>query len=185
MSNKILTKISPTIDANLIKNDLSFFAKSINELICKSKFCPNDFVVIINGKTTLGESTVDTIAFGNSFRNDKSIFISKGNHPGFLVKTSVKLDASSILFELFLPSTKIRLFNAFVILSESTGNLTVSHSSNSTTPSLISETLESIKRKSMSVNSKKDSSTLSFSDNFAIPDTSISLVLSKHNPNIL
>ena len=38
ISNKILTKISPTFDANLIKNDLSFFAKSINELICKSKF---------------------------------------------------------------------------------------------------------------------------------------------------
>ena len=126
-----------------------------------------------------------TIAFGNSLRNDKSIFISNGNHPGFLVKTSVKLAASSILFELFLPSTKTKLFNAFVILSESTGSLTVSHSSNSTTPIFMSETFDSIKRKSMSVNSKNDSSTLSFSDNFAIPDTSISLVLSKHSPNIL
>ena len=38
ISNKILTKIYPTFDANLIKNDLSFFAKSINELTFKSKF---------------------------------------------------------------------------------------------------------------------------------------------------
>ena len=28
-----------------------------------------------SGKTTLGESIVDTIAFGNSFRNDKSMLI--------------------------------------------------------------------------------------------------------------
>jgi hypothetical protein len=72
-----------------------------------------------------------------------------------------------------------------ITAGKSTGNNMLSHSSNSITLFLIFVTLWSTFLKSISVNSKNVSSTPSSSGTLAIPLTSISVLLSKHNPRIL
>jgi hypothetical protein len=79
----------------------------------------------------------------------------------------------------------VKNLGAFGDAGALTGKFTKSQFSYWTTPLLILLTLCSILRKSMSVNSKNDSSIPSNSDNLDTPVTSISFTLSKHSPSIL
>ena len=113
------------------------------------------------------------------------MFICNGNQSGFFVNESVMFVALLIVLLLFEPGTKIKLFIELIIADVSIGNLIVWHSSNSMTPFNVSEIDWSINKVSISSNSKNESLILSFSDILAEPETSISLLPSKHRPSIL
>ena len=180
MLNNILTNNAIILETNSTKYVLNFLANSTIEPIESMVFCPNDFAIIIIGKITLGDRIVINNALGYSFkklRSKLSPLLSKG-----FVTFSAALLISLLLL---VPGVNIKLLKVSNTLFTSTGNLTLSQSSNSTTPDFILDTIISIYLKSTSLNSKNASSTTSVSDIFAIPETSISFVLSKHIPKIL